>query len=345
MRRWVAAIRVAGVVLLAHATALPAAAREKSDEVVLVNGNYINGEIMGLSRGKLDYKTDDAGRLSIEWLKIIRVTSTYTYEIETSAGVRRYSALRPLPGDGDGTVQLDDGTTLPIRDVVSIVRLDAAFFSRLSAYLDLGFTLAKANQAMTLNTDGFVGYRGERMGTSLQFNLYLQDSSSVATATSASAQLTGDLYFGPWTAQLGIGAEQNSELDLKLRLTLAGGAAYSAIRSNSMELTAKAGLAGLREQYTTGDPSWSLTGYLAGSWDAFHYDSPKLDAGISVAAYPYLTDLGRVRVESTIRVKYELFEDFNAGLNLVDTYDSRPPESGSNNDYNISFTIGWSYRR
>ena len=313
--------------------------------MVLVNGNNINGEIMGLARGKLDYKTDDAGRLSIEWLKVVRVTSTYTYEVETSAGERRYSALRLPSGGGDGAVQLDDGTTIPIADVVALVPLEAGFFSRLSAYLDLGFALAKANKAVTLNTDGLVAYRGERMGTSLQYSLYVQDSSNVATASNGSIQLIGDLYFGRWMAQLSLGAEQNSELDLKLRLTLSGGAAYSAIQNNSMELTAKAGLAGVREQYSTGDPSWYLTGYLAGSWEVFRYDSPKLDAGISVAAYPYFTDLGRVRVETNIRVKYELFSDFNVGLNVSDTYDSRPPESGSNNDYNLSVTIGWSYRR
>ena len=313
--------------------------------MVLVNGNNINGEIMGLARGKLDYKTDDAGRLSIEWLKVVRVTSTYTYEVETSAGERRYSALRLPSAGGDGAVQLDDGTTIPIADVVALVPLEAGFFSRLSAYLDLGFALAKANKAVTLNTDGLVAYRGERMGTSLQYSLYVQDSSNVATASNGSIQLIGDLYFGRWMAQLSLGAEQNSELDLKLRLTLSGGAAYSAIQNNSMELTAKAGLAGVREQYSTGDPSWYLTGYLAGSWEVFRYDSPKLDAGISVAAYPYFTDLGRVRVETNIRVKYELFSDFNVGLNVSDTYDSRPPESGSNNDYNLSVTIGWSYRR
>jgi len=336
---------MAGVVILVLAAALPAGAREKSDVVVLVNGNNINGEIMELSRGKLDYKTDDAGRLSIEWLKVARVTSTYTYEIETSAGVRRYSALHPPSGDKDGALQLDDGTTIPIPDVVSIVPLNAGFLSRLSAYFDLGFTLAKANRAVTLNTDGQVAYRGERMGSSLQFSLYVQDSSNVATATSASVQLTGDLYFGRWTAQLGFGAEQNSELNLDLRLSLAAGAAYSAIQSNFMLLVAKAGLAGIREQYTTGEPSYYLTMYLAGSWDAFRYDSPKLDAGISVGAYPYLTDLGRVRIQTDIRAKYEIFKDFNVGLSFTGAYDSRPPESGSNTDYNVSFTIGWSYRR
>ena len=345
LKRPVAALAAAGVVLLALATAFPAVAREKTDEVVLVNGNLITGEIMGMSRGQLDYKTDDAGRLTIEWLKIVRVTSVHIFEVETSAGVKHLSALHPLPGNGGGAVQLDEGTRIPIGEIVSIVPLDAGLFSRLSAYLDLGLALAKANSALTLNADGFVGYRGERMGSSLQFVLYLQDSTNVTTATSGSVQLTGDLYFGRWTAQLGVGAEENSELDLKLRLTLLGGAAYSAIRNNWMELMANAGLAGIREQYTAGDPSWYLTGYLAGSWNAFRYDSPKLDAGISVAVYPYLTDLGRVRVQAGMRVKYELFKDFNVGLSLTDTYDSRPPESASNNDYNISFTIGWSYRR
>jgi hypothetical protein len=310
-----------------------------------VNGNNINGEIMGMSRGKLDYKTDDAGRLSIEWLKVARVTSTDFYEIENAAGLRRYSTLRSPPGDAVGAVLLDDETTIPVSEVVSIVPLRSGFFARLSAYFDLGFALAKANNAATLNTDGLVAYRGERMGASLQFNAYLQGSKNVSTASSASAQFTGDIYFGRWTAQLGVSAEENSELDLKLRLALPGGAAYSVIQSNSMLLLAKAGLAGIREQYTTGDPTWYLASYLAGSWQVFHYDSPKLDGEISLVAFPYLTDFGRVRFEGAIRVKYELFKDFNVGLNLTDTYDTRPPESGTNNDYNISFTIGWSYRR
>jgi hypothetical protein len=338
-------IHRAAALLVALALAQPVLAREKTDLVVLVNGNNINGEIMGMSRGKLDYKTDDAGRMSIEWVKIVRVTSSYTFELETSDGVKHFSPLLPPEEGRSGVVMLADGTSIPIEDVVAIAPLDAGFFRRISAYLDLGFALAKANKALTLNTDGFVGYRGERMGATFQYNLYVQDSTNVTTATSATAQLTGNLFFGRWTAQVGVIAEQNSELDLKLRLALPGGAAYSVIRSNSMELTTKAGLAGIREEYTTGGPTWYLTGYLGGSWDAFVYDSPKLDAGVSVVVYPYITDLGRVRVDSTIRVQYELFKNFNVGLSITDTYDSRPPESGTNNDYNVSFTIGWTYRR
>jgi hypothetical protein len=116
---------------------------------MLVNGNNINGEIMGMSRGKLDLKTDDAGRLSIEWLKVVRVTSSYTYEVETTSGNKRYSALLAPDGGERGVVQLHDGTRIPVSEIVSLVPIDATFFSRLSAYFDLGFTLAKANDALT----------------------------------------------------------------------------------------------------------------------------------------------------------------------------------------------------
>ena len=56
--------------------AASAAHAEKTDVVVLGNGDRFTGEIKGMSRGQLDFKTDDAGRLSIEWIKIARITST-----------------------------------------------------------------------------------------------------------------------------------------------------------------------------------------------------------------------------------------------------------------------------
>jgi hypothetical protein len=50
-------------------------------------------------------------------------------------------------------------------------------------------------------------------------------------------------------------------------------------------------------------------------------------------------------LQGTIRVTYEIFVNFNAGLNFTGRYDSRPPEGGVNNDFNMSITPGWSYRR
>lgn len=331
-----------GAVVLAS----PAAAREKTDGLVLKNGDHLTGEIKGMSRGKLDFGTDDAGTLSIEWVKVARITSAHSYELELVSGQKHFGQLLDPPAGASGVLLLDAGDSLTIQDVVAVVPLDAGLLSRLKAYLDAGFTLAKSNKATTLTTSGEVAYRGDRIGTTLDFNFYVQDDENTAAVSRDALLLTGDYYFTRWRASLFTGAEKNDELDLKLRITGGGGAAYPAVRSNSMELWAAAGLVLTREEYTTSEPTLNLEGYLNGTWDAFRYDSPKLDLGISLSVFPGLSNLGRVRGELTARVKYELFSDFNVGLNLSSTFDSRPPDpAATKTDYIATFTVGWSYRR
>ena len=90
-------------VLLAAAllvAAFPASAREKTDVVILRNGDHLTGEIKGMERGKLDFNTDDIGRISIEWDKVVdRLTTTHQYEAELRSGDRTDGALSS-PADG-----------------------------------------------------------------------------------------------------------------------------------------------------------------------------------------------------------------------------------------------------
>jgi hypothetical protein len=337
---------IAPPLLAALLCAVPsaAAAQPKTDVLMLANGDRITCQIMSMSRGKLDAKTDDAGRVSIDWIRLRRVISVHVFEIDTSAGTRHFSALPAPPDEADGVLMLVDGTTIPIPEVVSIVPVDEGLASRLSAYLDVGFTLAKANATTNLTSDGMVGYRGERMGTNFQFEAYLLDSDTSEKSVRTTLQLTGDYYVGRWTLQTAVSAERNDELSLDLRLGLGAGATYTAIQTNFNVLTASAGLSALQEHYQGLDPSTALTAYVGVAWDAFRYQSPKLDAGISLVAYPYLTDPGRVRFEGSARVKYEVFRDFNVGLNLTASQDNRPPEAAPKSDYVAAATIGWSYR-
>ena len=61
--------------------------------------------------------------------------------------------------------------------------------------------------------------------------------------------------------------------------------------------------------------------------------------------FPSLSQAGRVRSQTDVRLTYEVFNDFNAGIRFSDTFDSRPPEGATKNDYIVTLTIGWSYRR
>ena len=233
--------------------------------------------------------------------------------------------------------------------------LNAKLLQRVQAYLDVGFTFAKANQATTFNTSGQAAYRGDKYGSKLSLDSYAQGQESTATATRNSVGLSVTRYLPKrWSAVALGGTEQNDELNLELRVTGAAVIGRSLIQSNSSELGLGGGLAVTRERFSQADPASTkgdetksnLEGLLVAQWDAFRFDSPKLDFSTTFYLYPSLTTGGRVRGEFSTRLKYELFSDFNVGVNLTDTFDSRPPNAGAEtNDYIMSFTIGWSYRR
>ena len=74
------AFPAAGLLLLVlAATALA----QKTDVIVLINGDRITGEIKSYSAGRLVVDTDGAGDVSIKWNKIASITSDKEFEIET----------------------------------------------------------------------------------------------------------------------------------------------------------------------------------------------------------------------------------------------------------------------
>ena len=318
--------------------------------LILRNGDHITGEVKGLARGKLDYSTDDAGRLSVEWVKVARLTSPNPFHAEDVSGVKHFGRLDA--GESDGFVVIHDvsADTIPVALLVEITPLNATFLQRVMAYFDLGFTLAKANQATTFSTDGELDYRGPDIGSTFSFDNYAQGQQNVPTTTRTTLRQSVSWYLPQRWSAVGIAQfEQNDELNLDHRWTAGGAMSRTVTHTNSQEISLGLGLVGTQEQFSseTGTSSKaSLEGLIASSWDAFRFDSPKLDFNTALAIFPSLSDAGRVRGQWQLRLQYEVFKDFNAGVRFTDTFDSRPPdETASKNDYLTTFTIGWSYRR
>ena len=135
-----------GLLLLAS----PAQARERTDVVTLRGGLRVPGEILQMSLGRLGLRTDDMGRASIEWLRVTQIESTYAFAVEFSSGTTYFG---PLYAGGDGELLV--GTrSVRLSEVVSITPIDAGFWNRVRANADLGFSLAKANKALTLPAGG-----------------------------------------------------------------------------------------------------------------------------------------------------------------------------------------------
>ena len=70
-------------------------AQGRTDVVTLANGDRITGEIVRLERGRLEFKTDDAGTLYLEWDKLSSLVSTRLVEVLTTDGRRFLGSLGP----------------------------------------------------------------------------------------------------------------------------------------------------------------------------------------------------------------------------------------------------------
>src|SRR5262245_48847762 len=85
--------RLAATFIFLVATLTEQAFAARTDVVTLKNGDRLTGEIRQLERGKLTYKTDDLGTVSIEWDKVTSLQSIHLFEVELQTGQKYFGNL------------------------------------------------------------------------------------------------------------------------------------------------------------------------------------------------------------------------------------------------------------
>ncbi len=339
--RFIPALAVA--VLLSGASPLLA---QKTDVLVLYRGDAVTGEVKELNRGKLSYKTDDMGTLSVEWDKVAHLTSTNYFDVENRFGARFFGRLAASEEPGELLVILADTVRVPMMSIVAINRIRASFWSRLDGYVDIGLNFQKANRNRQLNGSGEVRYRGEKWASKLDGSTYFQRQEGADRTSRNSLSLNGRRLFGNhWSAFLVGSLEQNQQLGLDLRQTIGVGVARKFIHTNRMTFSAAGSLAYANEDYTDEARRTNTVQLPIGAeYEFFLFDSPKTDLTSDLTVTPILSDVGRWRIDFNARISYELISDFTVALSFFDDYDSRPPsETASTNDYGLTFSLGYTY--
>jgi hypothetical protein len=331
--------------LLAGLSVLPGAAAaeaQKTDSVWIRIGDRITGEVKSLRHALLKYSTDDLGTIYIEWDKVVRISSAATFEVQRRSG-QKYSGTLEQVSNGWVVVGVD---TLSLSDIVAITPLRQKLLDRVDGYLDLGFSFQKAHKAVQLTSGAKVVYRGPRIETTLEISTFREDRDDVSATSRLSGSLTERfLTAGRWSGGFVIGHDRNEELDLAGRTRIVGFGSRVLSRSNQIDFWATGGLVGTQERYfSTDSTTKGFEGLLGAAFSAFRYDHPKLDASITSQAYPSFSIPGRVRLQSDVRVSYELVKDFMLTVTLFDSYDSKPQSEGAEkNDYGTTLAISWTF--
>ncbi len=309
---------------------------QKTDRVMLKNGDTLTGEIMSMKLGMLTYKMDGPGTISIKWEYITGITSNKVFEFTLRDGEIVVTSI-------DSLFQLHHQKNLD--DIIEIIPIKDRFLKRLVGDVNYGFNYTKSNSILQSNFTSNISYIIPKREFNLKLNSVITNygnDTSLTTKQDIIASFKRDFgkkYF--WGTSLGW--QQNTELGLASRYLVSGVVGWQPITDNHNRLLASTGLSYNQEQsIETSQFTGNLDALFEVAYKRFYYSTPKLSIDADYLIYPGITDWGRIRMQVDLNVSVEIFKDFLTGLIFYYSYDNKPPEgSSSTSDYGIMFTVGY----
>ncbi|MGH7232475.1 MAG: DUF481 domain-containing protein [Nitrospiraceae bacterium] len=311
----------------------------KADEVRLVNGDRLTGEIVKMEEGVLTFKTAYGGELSIDWKQVERLTS------EKPMTVR-------IPGDTKGTLAeffYGDHAMVTTKEIglhAPVALSDVKSINlqpiRLTGTVTIGGNSTNGNtDTKAVNAAARFSIRAHRQRLMGEAKYNYGEASSTVTARNSLGNLKYDYFLSEkfFANTYGL-LEKDTFQNLNLRTTLGAGMGYQFLETPRHTLAGEVGLAYVNEHYTNSESTRTPSSRWAIRWEyailpdrvkVFHrqegfYD---LNAGNAV----------RIRADQGLRVT--LYKNLFLNLEYDLRYNTQPAPGRLKADEAFIFGVGY----
>ncbi|MGB6035512.1 MAG: DUF481 domain-containing protein, partial [Cryomorphaceae bacterium] len=236
---------------------------------------------------------------------------------------------------------------VPLREVVYFRQVNSGFWSKVSASVDLGFSLTEASNLQQFNTSANLGYNSAQWSFKGSYRQVRSEQDEVDPVRRIDGNVNADyalrngVFFGA-----GINFLSNTEQLLDLRTTGTVGAGYYIARNNHMYWNGFLGVAINNENFIENleEPSSDRESYegVVGT-ELNLYDVGDLNLFTNFTWYPSFTEAGRNRIDYRLNISYSLPLDFYVKTGLTLNYDSKPAAGASETDYVVVTGFGWEF--
>jgi hypothetical protein len=323
----------------------PVTDEQKSDVLVLRNGDILTGDLREMSRGMVTFKTDAASTIYVKWPRVVSATSAKVFEIDVDDGrVLVGSVAAPDSAYRLAIRQAADTVELPIESVVKMVRIKKTVFERIDGSLDAGVNFTQQNDKVDLSLTANVRYDVARHRVRLDFNgtYSRQDSVSPIERRNVSLQYSRILR-RRWSWSANIGQSRNTQLGLESAWTIGTGPGRLLISSNKVVLGTWIGLNYRKELYVDSDARSVVPLSLTTDLEWFTWTGMSTDVSSRLVVAPILNDDGRWRINFTASLRREILSNLYLNFGVSEIYDSKPPADANKNDFSFTSSIGWSF--
>jgi hypothetical protein len=334
--------------------AQPLFARDKTDVLVMKNGDHVQCEVKGLDAGVLYVSLDWAdGTVSVDWTKVERLESTQLFVVRTSGGVVYTGALRTPKTEADRpmTIQVlptpEQPVTINSTQVVSMIATSDKFWHRFNGEISFGSIFSKANSSAQYSLGSQTAYVRERWNAAANYQSSLSSSSGDSTSARNSVTLAYEhlLRNENWF-YAGLGAFlQSNEQKISLQTTVGGGVGRYLKNTDKVSIALLGGSAWQGTNYNVAvnplTKEKSVAALIYGNVKFFKFSKTNLD--VSTTITPALTDPGRVRFDTNASYYIKIIGNLKWNISFYGNWDNRPPIGVPGSDYGSSSGLSWTY--
>ncbi len=333
----------------------PAFAREKTDVIIMKNGDHVTCEIKGLRSNTLYISVDYIlSTLSVDWSKVDHVQSKQLFLVRTQDGTVYTGALSTPETLGRRPSQIEvlespgEKVTLEREQVVFVNETSSNFWQRLNGRIGTGFTYSKGNDSAQYNLSSDVNYPRERWSAEANYSSNLTSNSGASTSTRNEVAFSA-LHLLRWNNWYYTGVTdflQSSVQGIQLQSTFGGGIGRIIKNTGSTSLTVYGGFAWQRINYNkAANPSLTqqvTSGLIGSRLQLFRFDRTTLT--LNATFLPAVSDPGRFHFNLNTSYYVKLWGKLDWNVTLYGNWDNRPPPGFSSSDYGttsgLSLTFG-----
>jgi hypothetical protein len=333
----------------------PLFGREKSDVIIMKNGDRLTCEIKGLNSGVLYVSLDYIlGTSSVQWSKVHHLESSQIFIVKTESGLVYTGTLSTseLPGeDRPMKIEVASGpetkVTIERTQIVKMEETSEKFWQRFNGNINLGVIYSKGNQSTQYDLNSTVQYPREHWSAQASYSSTLSSSTGVNASTRNQVNYNGQrlLRWNNWFYE-GMGIFlQSSEQDINLQTTLGGGIGRYLKNTNNAQISLLGGLGWQNTAYrATTEPEGNQSlaiALVAGDMRFFRFNKTSID--LSASVLPALSQPGRVHFNTNAAYYIKLFSNLTWNISFYGNWDTRPPANFSGSDYGTSSGLGWTF--
>ena len=316
-------------------------------EVFLKNGNHLSGTIISMSEGKLILETDFAGRLTIDWASVERLSTdaplTVVLEEQgaTLRGTPRPSATPNQLVLNGGSIQ--DPLMIELSRVKAINPPDEQPI-QLNGRINVGLNKASGNTDIEnahVDAEFIARTVSHRVSFGGAYNRASEDNHK--TEDNAMGRLKHDYFL---TRELywylnGM-AERDTLSDINLRTTVGPGVGFQFFEGKLMNLSIEAGPSYVRTDYDQAESKDSFSGRWAVNFDRFFFEKI-FQYYFTNEGYVSASDASDVFMFTRTGLRFPIRGglSFNAGFEW--DWDNTPAERTDKSDYRYILSVGYGF--